>query len=120
MGELSWTAMEVAGGRFLSFWAILGLAGLVLIFTLPDFEAAAMPSLGGGGGDMRSAIKFLQDMDSYYGQIARPRYAKKWSNSLEAYNSRLRFGKRSGFGLNERNLETMQSYQPQLMGFDRR
>ena len=28
-----------------------------------------------------------------------------------------RFGKRSGFGLNERNLETMQSYQPQLMGF---
>merc|ERR1712062_308859 len=97
MGELSWTAMEVAGGRFLSFWAILGLAGLVLIFTLPDFEAAAMPSLGGGGGDMRSAIKFLQDMDSYYGQIARPR-----------------FGKRSGFGLNEQNLETMQSYQPQL------
>ena len=65
--------MEVAGGRFLSFWAILGLAGLMLIFTLPDSEAAAMPSLGGGGGDMRSAIKFLQDMDSYYGQIARPR-----------------------------------------------
>merc|ERR1712224_811636 len=69
--------MEVAGGRFLSFWAILGLAGLMLLFTLPDSEAAAMPSLGGGGGDMRSAIKFLQDMDSYYGQIARPRFGKR-------------------------------------------
>ena len=66
--------MEVAGGRRVSFWAILGLAGMMLLFTLPDCgEAAAMPSLGGGNGDMRSAIKFLQDMDSYYGQIARPR-----------------------------------------------
>ena len=65
--------MEVAGGRFLSFCAILGMAG-ILFFILPEGgEAAAMPSLGGRNGDMRSAIKFLQDMDSYYGQIARPR-----------------------------------------------
>ena len=65
--------MEVAGGRWLSLGAILGLVGILLLALPEGGEAAAMPSLGGRNGDMRSAIKFLQDMDSYYGQIARPR-----------------------------------------------
>ena len=32
-------------------------------------SAAALPV----GGEMRSALKFLQDLDHYYAQIARPR-----------------------------------------------
>ena len=44
------------------------------LMTLPSpGEATPMPSPGNNYGDMRSALKFLQDMDSYYGQIARPR-----------------------------------------------
>ena len=65
--------MEVMGSR-LGLWALLWVVGLALLVGVPEGEAAAMPDFGGRGGDMRSAIKFLQDMDSYYGQIARPRY----------------------------------------------
>jgi len=52
---------------------IIGLALVASILEAGGFcEAAAMPDPS-PGGDMRSALKFLQDMDSYYGQIARPR-----------------------------------------------
>merc|ERR1711971_353011 len=73
-----------------------------------------MPSPGNNYGDMRSALKFLQDMDSYYGQIARPRSKKDdcpddmecdpgWSRFILLQGnddsvsrlSRPRFGKRS-------------------------
>merc|ERR1712204_53382 len=48
------------------------------LMTLPSpGEATPMPSPGNNYGDMRSALKFLQDMDSYYGQIARPRFGKR-------------------------------------------
>ena len=30
----------------------------------------------GGEGEMRSAIKYLQDLDDFYSQIARPRWEK--------------------------------------------
>ena len=53
----------------------LGLACLVIVFlaSLEVAEAAAMPSPG-NYADMRSALKFLQDMDNFYSPIARPRY----------------------------------------------
>merc|ERR1711879_345877 len=51
-----------------------------------------MPDFGGRGGDMRSAIKFLQDMDSYYGQIARPSFNKRWPRQklMNYFNTRNR------------------------------
>merc|ERR1711935_357234 len=85
------------------------------LMTLPSpGEATPMPSPGNNYGDMRSALKFLQDMDSYYGQIARPRSKKDdcpddmecdpgWSRFILLQGnddsvsrlSRPRFGKRS-------------------------
>jgi len=46
-------------------------------FQSPGVEASPVPNPGNNYGDMRSALKFLQDMDSYYGQIARPRFGKR-------------------------------------------
>ena len=68
--------MEIAGGRSWGFCALLWVfVAMAFFLAIPEgCEAAAMPDYGGSNGDMRSAIKFLQDMDSYYGQIARPRY----------------------------------------------
>jgi len=51
---------------------VLWLFLLGLINLSCPGEATPMPSPGANYGDMRSALKFLQDMDSYYGQIARP------------------------------------------------
>ena len=45
----------------------------LISFPCPGALATPVPSPGNNYGDMRSALKFLQDMDSYYGQIARPR-----------------------------------------------
>merc|ERR1712172_308685 len=92
---------------------ILGL----MILPSPG-EATPMPSPGNNHGDMRSALKFLQDMDSYYGQIARPRSKKDdcpddvecdpgWSRFILLQGnddsvsrlSRPRFGKRSEPGV---------------------
>merc|ERR1712172_247385 len=89
------------------------------LMTLPSpGEATPMPSPGNNYGDMRSALKFLQDMDSYYGQIARPRSKKDdcpddvecdpgWSRFILLQGnddsvsrlSRPRFGKRSEPGV---------------------
>ena len=46
---------------------------MIFIWVQGESEAAPMPEPG-PEGDMRSALKFLQNLDSYYGQIARPRY----------------------------------------------
>jgi len=46
----------------------------------------------GGEGEMRSAIKYLQDLDDFYSQIARPRFGKRGTIKLPSdlegeYNS---------------------------------
>ena len=63
--------MEILGKRV---GLAIGLFILGLIFIPSPGKASPMPNPGNNLGDMRSALKFLQDMDSYYGQIARPRY----------------------------------------------
>merc|ERR1712141_545974 len=66
--------MESLGKR-IGLVACLFFLGLI---SLPSpGEATPMPNPGNNYGDMRSALKFLQDMDSYYGQIARPRFGKR-------------------------------------------
>merc|ERR1711935_798290 len=61
--------MESLGKR-IGLVACLFFLGLI---SLPSpGEATPLPNPGNNYGDMRSALKFLQDMDSYYGQIARP------------------------------------------------
>merc|ERR1712228_698338 len=106
--------MESLGKR-VGLVACLYFLGLIL-FTSPG-EATPMPSPGNNYGDMRSALKFLQDMDSYYGQIARPWFGKRSDSTdqkqsdMEAFMrlqgaddsvsrlSRPRFGKRSDPGV---------------------
>ena len=39
----------------------------------------------GGEGEMRSAIKYLQDLDDFYSQIARPRWEKLIPNDLYSF-----------------------------------
>merc|ERR1711978_807955 len=55
-------------------------------FQSPGVEASPAPNPGNNHGDMRSALKFLQDMDSYYGQIARPRFGKRSDGLLMVPN----------------------------------
>jgi hypothetical protein len=58
----------------------LGLAIGLVFFAMGQImttEAAAMPHPG--TGEMRSALKFLQDLDNYYAQIARPRYVRNYN-----------------------------------------
>merc|ERR1711983_165414 len=61
---------------------VLWLFLLGLINLSCPGEATPMPSPGANYGDMRSALKFLQDMDSYYGQIARPRFGKRSDSAV--------------------------------------
>merc|ERR1712172_412472 len=97
---------------------VICLSFLGLMILPSPGEATPMPSPGNNYGDMRSALKFLQDMDSYYGQIARPRSKKDdcpddvecdpgWSRFILLQGnddsvsrlSRPRFGKRSEPGV---------------------
>merc|ERR1712109_101724 len=64
--------MESLGKRIGLVACLLYFLGLNS-FQSPGVEASPAPNPGNNYGDMRSALKFLQDMDSYYGQIARPR-----------------------------------------------
>jgi len=69
------SVMEILGKRV---GLAIGLFILGLIFIPSPGEASPMPNPGNNLGDMRSALKFLQDMDSYYGQIARPSLNKRY------------------------------------------
>merc|ERR1712039_1003080 len=71
---MGFSVMEILGKRV---GLAIGLFILGLIFIPSPGKASPMPNPGNNLGDMRSALKFLQDMDSYYGQIARPRFGKR-------------------------------------------
>merc|ERR1712083_970364 len=73
------SVMEILGKRV---GLAIGLFILGLISLPSPGEASPMPNPGNNLGDMRSALKFLQDMDSYYGQIARPRFGKRSEGGL--------------------------------------
>jgi len=73
--------MESLGKR-IGLVACLFFLGLIS-FPSPG-EATPLPNPGNNYGDMRSALKFLQDMDSYYGQIARPRKFQRRSASSDS------------------------------------
>merc|ERR1711935_905960 len=107
------------------------------LMTLPSpGEATPMPSPGNNYGDMRSALKFLQDMDSYYGQIARPRSRKDdcpddmecdpgWSRFILLQGnddsvsrlSRPRFGKRSELSASDQRQSDIEAFM-RLQGAD--
>merc|ERR1712008_577130 len=107
------------------------------LMTLPSpGEATPMPSPGNNYGDMRSALKFLQDMDSYYGQIARPRSKKDdcpddmecdpgWSRFILLQGnddsvsrlSRPRFGKRSEVSASDQRQSDIKAFM-RLQGAD--
>merc|ERR1711962_255039 len=65
--------MESLGKRIGLVACLLYFLGLNSFQSPGIVEASPAPNPGNNYGDMRSALKFLQDMDSYYGQIARPR-----------------------------------------------
>merc|ERR1712086_592180 len=122
------------GGKRVGIVICLFFLGLM---TLPSpGEATPMPSPGNNYGDMRSALKFLQDMDSYYGQIARPRSKKDdcpddmecdpgWSRFILLQGnddsvsrlSRPRFGKRSEVSASDQRQSDIEAFM-RLQGAD--
>ena len=65
--------MRVSGSNSSSILALASVL-LVLVVILDFVQSAPTPEEEAAG--MRSALEYLQKLDRYYSQVARPRYSK--------------------------------------------